>query len=167
MRIWHGESDGQQGTFKPRRSLGWLWTACLAVLVVLGGWPAGGGIRVAGTVLALLILAVVVFFPAMRYAVDGDEVRLVYGPLLTYRIRRSEIVAISRADLTPTLWAALRLPGLALYTVRYAGTGAIRMCSTRAAHGVLVIETGDGRRYGVSPREEERFVAAASGEPHG
>ncbi|MFF4139829.1 PH domain-containing protein [Streptomyces sp. NPDC001698] len=157
------EQDSQARIYRPRGSLGWLWLALLAVLLLASGWFGGGSTRVVGTVIGVAVAVLALCFPAMRYTVDGESVRLTYGPLLGYRISRSDIVAVSRADLTPTLWAAVRLPGIALYTVRYSGVGAIRMCSTRVAQGVLVIEIRDGRRYGVSPEQEGGFVAEVTG----
>lgn len=39
------------------------------------------------------------------------------------------------------------------------GVGKVQMCATRAAHGVLLIES-DGRKYGVTPEDEPGFLLA-------
>jgi len=67
-------------------------------------------------------------------------------------------VTVYRPKPSP-VWASLGLPGLALTSVLYSDAGRVFMCSTRVANGVLVIDTGK-RKYGISPRDEDGFIAA-------
>ncbi|NTU51872.1 MAG: hypothetical protein HGA94_05485, partial [Candidatus Aminicenantes bacterium] len=50
-------------------------------------------------------------------------------------------------------------PGIALFEVLYGDVGRVKMCSTAALKGILLIET-DGGLYGITPLDEEGFVAA-------
>jgi len=67
-------------------------------------------------------------------------------------------VTVYRPKPSP-VWASLGLPGFALTSVLYSDAGRVFMCSTRVANGVLVIDTGK-RKYGISPRDEDGFIAA-------
>ena len=58
-----------------------------------------------------------------------------------------------------TIWSTVRLPGIALFTVPYADVGNVRMCATAALNDILLIET-DKEKYGLTPADEEAFVAA-------
>lgn len=65
----------------------------------------------------------------------------------------ADIVLIKEEDLEITLWSAWRLPGLALFTVRYAGIGKVRMCAKRASENILVIETRSAGFFGLTPAD--------------
>lgn len=114
------------------------------------------GIVCTGIGLPMLYLAF--WFPAMRYELGSGELILRYGPVLTYRIPLSGIVRIRRRNLAISLWSSMRLPGLALFKVPYSDVGTIRMCATSASRRILLIET-DGAAYGLTPADEEGFVA--------
>lgn len=152
----------------PRPSLGWLWAVGLALLVLASGAPLLVAPEVPPVVLwttlgvilpvGLWSLALAVLFPAMRYELHPDALIIRYGPVLTYRLAYGDITDIRRRDLQVSLWSSMRVPGLALFGVPYSDVGTVKMCSTRAAQGVLLIEAA-GKLYGISPAEEERFVA--------
>jgi hypothetical protein len=97
----------------------------------------------------------------MRYELADDALVVSCGPLLRYRVPYAEITDVRRADLTPSLWSSMRLPGLALWGVRYADVGNIHMCATRMAKGILLITAGK-RRYGITPADEVHFTVALS-----
>jgi hypothetical protein len=106
---------------------------------------------------AFLILAI--WFPTMRYELDQDHITLRYGPILTYRIPLTEIRTIRRRNLGLTIWSTIRFPGIALFTVPYADVGNVKMCATAALNNILLIET-EKDKYGLTPADEEAFVAA-------
>ena len=158
--------------FLPRSSLGWLWLAGIGVLIIglsalmLLAVPPGEEGRTAVMVtfaftaaLGLPFLVLAVWFPTMRYELGPETLTLRYGPVLSYRIPISEIEIIRRRNLSLSLWSSLRFPGIALFTVPYTDVGNVKMCATAAADRILLIETV-GEKYGVTPADEEAFVAA-------
>jgi hypothetical protein len=160
--------------FRPKPSYGWAWLVALLLLVVVPMAPllqpgavtdedvAGLWIAVAVTVpLVLFFLVALASLPAMRYELADDALVVSCGPLLRYRIPYTEITDVRRTDLTPSLWSSMRLPGLALWGVRYADVGNVHMCATRMAKGVLLISAGK-RRYGITPADEVHFTGALS-----
>lgn len=157
--------------FRPRPSLGWAWVLVLALLIVIPTagvsvasfsrlpWPVhlinfGLGL---GIGVPFLLLAI--WFPTMRYELDGEAITLRYGPVLRYRIPLDRILEIRRRNLAISLWSSMRLPGLALFTVPYSDVGKVKMCATAAADRILLIETATGL-YGLTPADEEGLVAA-------
>jgi len=161
--------------FRPRPSYGWAWMAVLGLLTIAlivgpavpvvaaspGNVPPY--LLVISLVLGLgaggLALALAAWFPTMRYELGPETLTLRYGPVLRYRIPISEIQSIRRRDLSASLWSSVRVPGLALFTVPYGDVGNVRMCATAMATGILLVETGRGK-YGLTPADEEQFVAA-------
>jgi hypothetical protein len=154
--------------FKPRPSSGWVWLLTLA-LVLLGG----GGAMVAAAedqgivllfalidlALGVYFLALVAWFPTMRYELTDESLTLRYGPVLAYCIPLADIRSVRRRNLAISLWSSMRLPGLALFKVPYADVGVVKMCATGAATGILLIETGR-EKYGLTPADEAGLVAA-------
>ena len=112
-----------------------------------------------GTLLAAFFWLLAVWFPTMRYEMGPKALELRYGPILHYRIALESIERLSRRDLSPSLLASLRLPGIALFAVPYKDVGMVKMCASSAAHGILLIQT---RRemYGITPELEGEFVSA-------
>lgn len=154
--------------FKPRPSTGWLWVAGLGVLMfALGIAPMAGDLPLSEIWFSLVIsgglglffLAMAAWFPTLRYELDQETLTLHYGPILHYRIPLQEIKEMRRRNLRITLWSSMRLPGLALFTVPYADAGRVKMCATACATRILLIETERGT-YGITPADEEAFVAA-------
>jgi hypothetical protein len=158
-------------TYSARPSHGWVWLlgVSLALLGLTVGFtvplwsetPAwaralnlaiGLGFGVPGLILAR-------WARHIRYEVTREALVLRCGPLALYRIPLGEIRSIKRRDLAITLWSSLRLPGLALLGVPYADVGTVKMCATAAADRILLIET-DKAKYGLTPADEEGFVAA-------
>jgi hypothetical protein len=115
-------------------------------------------IAIIGTLLACFFWLLAVWFPSMRYEIGSRALELRYGPVLHYRIPLKDIERLSRRDLSPSLWASLRLPGIALFTVRYNDVGPVKMCASSAAHGILLIQTV-GEAYGITPEREDEFVS--------
>lgn len=95
----------------------------------------------------------------MHYELAQDQLILRYGPVLTYRIPLGEIRTIRRRNLNMTIWSSIRFPGIALFTIPYGDVGNVRMCATAALNNILLIETEKGK-YGLTPADEETFVAA-------
>jgi hypothetical protein len=156
-------------TFQPRPSYGWAWLVLMAlIIIVLAIIPAlAAGLSSSNAVLTLIIcipvaiafLALAVWFPTMRYELDQDQLTLRYGPFLTYQIPLDEIRTIRRRNLGLTIWSTIRFPGIALFKVPYADVGNVKMCATAALNNILLIET-DKDKYGLTPADEEVFVAA-------
>jgi hypothetical protein len=158
--------------FLPRRSLGWLWLAGIGVAIIslsalmLLAVPPGEEGRAAVVVtfaftaaLGLPFLVLAIWFPTMRYELGPEDLTLRYGPVLTYRIPLYEIQTIRRRNLSISLWSSVRFPGIALFAVPYSDVGNVKMCATAAADRILLIETAN-EKYGVTPADEEAFVAA-------
>jgi hypothetical protein len=102
-------------------------------------------------------LLIAIFFPAMRYEIEGTRLTITYGPLLRYTVDIGQIKSIRRRDLGISPVSSFRFPGLAIFSVPYPEVGTVRMCATAASHGILLIETALAK-YGLTPAEEEQFV---------
>ncbi len=156
-------------TFHPRPSHGWCWLVLMAAIITaLAIAPAlalGASSRSAVLTLlvcipvALAFLILAVWFPTMRYELYPTQIVLRYGPVLAYRIPLDTIQAIRRRDLSLTIWSSIRFPGIALFGVPYADVGSVKMCATAALNQILLIET-ETEKYGLTPRDEEAFLAA-------
>jgi len=157
-------------SFRPKSSVGWLWVLALTLLMVVPlsiafayDPPAPDEVLIVWLSmiplfgLAIWFLAVVVYFPRMRYDLGVDALVIAYGPLLRYSVSYAHITDIAVTNMRFSPWSSFRFPGLALWKVQYTGMGQVRMCSTRSHKGVLLITAGE-KRYGISPAEEDRFV---------
>ncbi len=155
--------------FKPKASIsGWFFSLLLVLVmsgIILLLRP------LAAQNMALLILSVLptviflfvflyflIIFPTMRYILSDQELILKCGPV-RYVIPYKEIEEIEKTDLgyhpSSTGW---KLPGYALFKIYYADRGHVRMCATRVLKGILLIKTVKGELYGITPRDEERFM---------
>ena len=153
--------------FKPRHSTGWIWVGAIAlVLLVSGlymlitfGFSGPYMLTILLTIpLGLMFLLITIFFPSMRYELEGGRLILTYGPLLRYIIDVGQIKSIRRRDLKISPVSSFRFPGLAIFGVPYPEIGTVKMCATAAGTGILLIET-DSTKYGLTPANEEEFVA--------
>jgi hypothetical protein len=157
--------------FFPRPSRGWLALFGAAIVVfalaiVFSFLPGAQGTLTAFVTSLILQLGVGVplltlgaWFPSMRYELDERVLSLRYGRVIDYRIPVDRIRSYRFEDLQPTPWSSLRLPGVALFRVRYANVGPVRMCASAARRRILLLDTDDGL-YGVTPADEESFIAA-------
>src|SRR5512134_1774961 len=155
--------------FRPRPSYGWAWLVFMAVIIsAVAIAPAVAmGIASSSVILtvivcslvALAFLALAVWFPTMRYELDQDQLTLLYGPVLHYRIPLRKIRTVRRRNLSLTIWSTIRFPGIALFKVPYADVGNVKMCATAALNNILLIET-EKETYGLTPADEEAFVTA-------
>jgi hypothetical protein len=155
--------------FRPRPSHGWAWLVLMAVIIFavaiapalamgLSSSSVIVTVRICSLVaVAFLILAV--WFPTMCYELDQDHLTLRYGPVLNYKIPLHEIHTIRRRNLSLTIWSTIRFPGIALFKVPYSDVGNVKMCATSALNNILLIET-ENEKYGLTPADEEAFVAA-------
>lgn len=158
-------------TFKPRPSSGWLWLAAIGAIPLLLSLaillPFSGLLPISvillnlgpTSLIAIPFLALAAWFPTMRYELADETLTLRYGPVLRYRIPLAEVQDVRRRNLSISLVSSMRLPGLALFTVSYADVGRVKMCATSAAERILLIKTPKAT-YGVTPADEEGFVAA-------
>ncbi len=157
-------------SFRPKPSAGWLWVLAITLLMTVPlpiafavDPPAPDEVLIVWLsmiplgLLAVWFLAVVVYFPRMRYELGIDALHISLGPLLRYTVPYASITGIDVQNLRFSPWSSFRFPGLALWKVGYTGLGQVRMCSTRSHRGVLLITAGKNR-YGISPAEEDRFV---------
>lgn len=162
--------------FRPRTSYGWLWLVLMALIIIAVAIAPvmAMGLSSSSTVLTLIIcipvalafLALAFWFPTMRYELDRDQLTLLYGPVLHYRIPLREIRTIRRRNLSLTIWSTIRFPGIALFTVPYADVGNVKMCATAALNNILLIEA-EKEKYGLTPADEEAFVAALQAQMEG
>jgi len=156
-------------TFQPRPSYGWAWLIFMALVIIAVSIApiVAMGVSSRNTILTLIICIPIViaflilafWFPTMRYELDQEQLTLRYGPVLTYRIQLREIRSIRRRNLSMTIWSTVRFPGIALFTVPYTDVGNVKMCASAALNNILLIET-EKEKYGLTPADEEDFVAA-------
>lgn len=159
--------------FRPRNSFGWFWLVLMALIIsAIAIAPAlAVGVSSSSAVLTLIVcipialafLILAFWFPSMRYELDQDHLTLRYGPVLTYRIPLGEIRTIRSRNLSLTIWSTIRFPGIALFQVPYADVGNVKMCATAALNNILLIET-EKEKFGLTPADEEEFVAAIRAE---
>jgi hypothetical protein len=138
-------------------------------LALIGGtiWsmlPQNGGQPDALTIilglgLGAYFLATALWFPSMRYEMDDQTLTMRYGILVKERIPLDQIQQVTVQDLAFTLRAAMRFPGLALFTINYPNEGAVYMCATSAGNDVMILSTENGK-YGITPEDETAFTAA-------
>jgi hypothetical protein len=152
--------------FKPRQSSGWVWVGAIGLillgtglsLMITSGFSGPFLVTILLTVpIGIGFLLIAVFFPAMRYEIEGTRLTITYGPLLRYTVDIGQIKSIRRRDLSISPVSSFRFPGLAIFSVPYPEVGTVRMCATAASHGILLIETASAK-YGLTPAEEEQFV---------
>src|SRR5690349_15563581 len=127
--------------FKPRPSMGWVWVAVLAIvlltsgvsMLITSGFSGPFMITILLTIpIGLVFLLITIFFPAMRYEIEGKRLILSYGPLLRYTIDIGQIKSIRRRDLGISPLSSFRFPGLAIFGVPYREIGTVKMCATAA-----------------------------------
>ena len=94
----------------------------------------------------------------MRYILTTDAVEIRAGRSLR-RIPFKDIVRVEVVNLAFNPISSYRLPGLALYDVLYSDEGIVTMFSTHALRDVVLIETADHHKYGISPEDEVEFVS--------
>lgn len=153
--------------FKPRKSTGWIWVGALALVLLTSGLSMLLTYGFSGpyilTILltlpfGLMFLVITLFFPSMRYEIKENHLILTYGPLLRYTIDIGQIKSIRRRDLRISPLSSFRFPGLAIFGVPYPELGTVKMCATAAGTDILLIET-DSTKYGLTPADEDEFVA--------
>ena len=153
--------------FKPRKSTGWMWVGALALVLLTSGLSMLLTYGFSGPYIlpilltipiGLMFLVITLFFPSMRYELEGSQLILTYGPLLRYTIDIGQIKSIRRRDLRISPLSSFRFPGLAIFGVPYPEIGTVKMCATAAGTDILLIET-DSTKYGLTPADEEEFVA--------
>lgn len=154
--------------FKPRPSTGWIWVGLLGLIPLAIGIAVMVTQGLSGPFLIMILitisigtmfLLVAIFFPTMRYELEGSRLTLRYGPVLRYSIELRQIKSIRSRDLQISPVSSFRFPGLAIFTVLYPEVGLVKMCATAASHGILLIETASAK-YGLTPADEQGFVAA-------
>ena len=153
--------------FKPRKSTGWMWVGALALvlltsglsMLLIYGFSGPFMLTILLTIpIGLMFLVITLFFPSMRYEIEENHLILTYGPLLRYTIDIGQIKSIRRRDLRISPLSSFRFPGLAIFGVPYPEIGTVKMCATAAGTDILLIET-DSTKYGLTPADEEEFVA--------
>ncbi|MFZ2412729.1 MAG: PH domain-containing protein, partial [Candidatus Cryosericum sp.] len=114
-----------------------------------------GSMAAAGIAVSLNTVRVV---QTMRYILTTDAVEIRAGRSLR-RIPFKNIVRVEVVNLAFNLVSSYRLPGLALYDVLYSDEGIVTMFSTHPLKDVVLIETSDHHKYGISPDDETEFVS--------
>lgn len=163
-------------TFRPRPSSGWFWLVLMATIITaVAIAPAlAMGVSSKASLLTLIIcipvalgfLILASWFPTMRYELDTGQITLRYGPVLTYHIPFKQIQTIRRRNLSLTIWSSIRFPGIALFQVPYADVGNVKMCASAALNHILLIETKT-EKYGLTPADEEAFLASVRAQMEG
>jgi hypothetical protein len=122
-----------------------IWWVVLIMAVL-----AAGGIAV--SVNALNVVR------TMRYVLTTDAVKIRAGRSRRH-IAFDDIIRVEVVNLALNLLSSYRLPGLALYDVLYSDEGIVTMFSTRALRDIVLIETADHHKYGISPEDEAEVVS--------
>jgi hypothetical protein len=164
----------EEKVFAPRPTPGWRAPILMAVfmvgpLVVIGVvffvlipelWPLSLLMWVLALVLGVPLVVLAWWFTSMRYVVTADSLHLRYGPM-DWRVDLASITRMEWRDLGFANVKTVRTPSLALGNIHYVDpeVGWVKMCATSAHKRVLLIEAG-GKKYGVTPADEEGFVAA-------
>lgn len=160
-------SDQEKMIFQPRPSTGWIWVTIIGLLPLLTGIGLLASSGFSGPFMLTNVITIPIgacflllasFFPTMRYEIDGASLSMAYGPFLRYTLDVRQIKSIRRSDLGFSPISSFRFPGLALFNVHYPEIGIVKMCATAASNGILLIET-DSTKYGLTPENEENFVA--------
>ncbi|MCX6098376.1 MAG: PH domain-containing protein [Caldiserica bacterium] len=118
--------------------------------VLLMGVMAVGGIAVSTNTVRVV--------RTMRYILTADAVEIRAGGS-SRRILFKDVVRVEVVNLAFNPISSYRLPGLALYDVLYSDEGIVTMFSTHALRDVVLIETADHHKYGISPEDEVEFVS--------
>jgi hypothetical protein len=157
--------------FRPRRSHGRYWVGGLGLIFLISFASAlvftynqismfvWVPMLFLGIGVTMPLLALAWYFPTMRYLLGPHELVLSFGPIMKDRVPLNAIKSIRRRNLRLTSMNTFRFPGLALLWVEYVEFGRIRMCSTAASTGILLIDIGL-RRYGITPEDEVALVHA-------
>ncbi len=160
-------SNFEKKVYIPRPSTGWAWVGVPGlILLVIGlsliiqtGFTGPFIVAILITVpTGIVFLTIAACFPSMRYEIDNTSLILTYGPLLRYVIDFEKIKSIKRRDLGIAVVSSFRFPGLALFSIPYPEVGTVKMCATAANSGILLIET-ESQKYGLTPADEQGFVA--------
>jgi membrane protein YdbS with pleckstrin-like domain len=160
--------------FRPRvsgwtRASSWLMAVVMTIpfiAVTIAAHDAWGELRwtillmaalaAAGIVVSVYTVGVVC---TMRYILTTDAVEIRAGRNLRHiRIPFKDIVRVEVVDLAFNPLSSYRLPGLAVYDVIYSDEGIVTMFSTHALRDVVLIETADHHKYGISPEDEVEFM---------
>jgi hypothetical protein len=153
--------------FKPRPSTGWIWVGLIGLIALATGLGLMLTQGLSSPFLVMILLTIpigigflllTIFFPTMRYEIEGSHLTLRYGPLLRYTVELGQIKNIRSRDLEIGIVSSFRFPGLAIFAVPYPEVGTVRMCATAASRGILLIETASAK-YGLTPADEQGFVA--------
>lgn len=159
--------------FRPRvsgwtRVSTWLMAVVLTIpsmSLIIAAHDAWGEVWWAVLMMAVLAVAgiavsvnTVVVVRTMRYILTADVVEIHAGRNLR-RIPFKDIIRVEVVDLAFNPLSSYRLPGLALYDVLYSDKGIVTMFSTHVLKEVVLIETADHHKYGISPEDEVKFVS--------
>src|SRR5512138_2085252 len=137
----------EKTTFKPRPSTGWVWISLIGLsllgaglsLLITSGLSGPFLMTILLTIpIGIIFLVIAVFFPTMRYEIEGARLILTYGPLLRYVINLEQVKSIKRRDMGLGFVSSFRFPGLALFSVPYPEVGKVKMCATAASSGILL-----------------------------
>src|SRR5512140_3340429 len=97
------ETNLEKKIFKPRSSTGWVWVAIIALLLLATGISLIVSSGLGGPLIIMILITILIgigslllaiFFPTMRYEMNGSLLKLTYGPLLRYTINIREIKSI-------------------------------------------------------------------------
>lgn len=114
-------------------------------------------------VLVGVVVAALLFFaailPTMTYRVRRPDLILSCGPF-RWTIPIASIRSTAERDLSYLPWSdGWKIPGYALFTIRYGDAGAVRMCATAVTKRILLIDT-DAASWGITPADVPSLVRA-------
>lgn len=107
---------------------------------------------------AVALLFLIGIYPTMQYKFCTDALIITCGPFRKV-IKYEDIISVYKTTLRysyqSTGWL---LPGYALFHVYFINEDYVWMCATRALSDVVIIKTKSGKKYGVTPKNENDFI---------
>lgn len=107
---------------------------------------------------SVVLLFLIGIYPTMQYKFGPNALILICGPFKKV-IEYGDITSVYKTDLRYSYQSTGWLfPGYALFHVYFTNEDYVWMCATRALSDVTVIKTKDSKKYGVTPRDENKFI---------
>jgi len=107
---------------------------------------------------AVALLFLIGIYPTMQYAFCTDTLIITCGPFQKM-IKYENIISVYKTNLKysyqSTGWL---VPGYALFHVYFTNEDYVWMCATRASSDVTIVKTKDGKKYGITPKNENDLV---------
>jgi hypothetical protein len=113
------------------------------------------GVLAAFTITSLFFL---VIRSTMRYVINSNAVHILCGPF-DWIVPMDQIESIVEKDLGyMPLSEGWKLPGYALFSMRFSDVGKVRMCATSMTKKILLLQTRTDQ-WGITPADISGFLS--------